>query len=219
MIESLVATKEAVDSLKNLLLETTSLMCHSQLLPTQLPQSKSTRPQLLLAHENAQLQTMPLPQQSPLNILQTPSQLPPTNQQKTTPTSVQLAQSHENIQTRYTPSQLPLPHENAQLQTTPLPPTPLQQSPGNIIQTPSQLLLTSQESATQPSKPHILLSPEMVVQKYPMLRGVTKAGALSVKLARESFLGNALMKQCTVHGTRSQPSIPADKLQELKTVV
>ena len=52
-----------------------------------------------------------------------------------------------------------------------------------------------------------------------MLRGVTKAGALSVKLARESFFGNALMKQCTVHGTRSQPSLPADKLQELKTVV
>ena len=39
---------------------------------------------------------------------------------------------------------------------------------------------------------------------------------LAVKLAKESYFGKQLMKDCTVRGTREQPGLPAEKLAELK---
>lgn len=37
-----------------------------------------------------------------------------------------------------------------------------------------------------------------------------------MKLAKEAYFGKALMKQCTVRGTREQPGLPPEKLVEMK---
>ena len=39
---------------------------------------------------------------------------------------------------------------------------------------------------------------------------------MAVKLAKEAYFGKALMRNCTVRGTREQPGLPAEKLTELK---
>jgi len=44
----------------------------------------------------------------------------------------------------------------------------------------------------------------------------SKISTLAVKLAKEAYFGKALMRNCTVRGTREQPGLPAEKLTELK---
>jgi len=39
---------------------------------------------------------------------------------------------------------------------------------------------------------------------------------LAVKLAKESYFGKRLMRDCTVKGTREQPALHADRLEQLK---
>ena len=39
---------------------------------------------------------------------------------------------------------------------------------------------------------------------------------LAVKLAKESYFGKRLMRECTGKGTREQLALPADKLELLK---
>lgn len=58
-----------------------------------------------------------------------------------------------------------------------------------------------------------------MLAKYANLRGVSKAGTLAVKLAKEAYFGKALMKQSTVHGNRNLPALPHSKLMELKSVM
>ena len=61
-----------------------------------------------------------------------------------------------------------------------------------------------------------LLSPEEVVAKYKRMMPLSKIGRLAVKLARESFFGEELMKSSTVFGCQDKPALPKEKLGELK---
>ena len=61
-----------------------------------------------------------------------------------------------------------------------------------------------------------LESPGVVVKKYEKLVIPSKLPTLSVKLARESFIGQNIMDGSTVYGTRGQRALPAKELQCLK---
>ena len=54
------------------------------------------------------------------------------------------------------------------------------------------------------------------IQRYPKLQTESKASALAVKLARESFFGVKVMKQCTVMGHGPYPALPNAELNKLK---
>ena len=45
-----------------------------------------------------------------------------------------------------------------------------------------------------------LATPQAVLQKYRKLRGDALAGSLAVKLAREAYFGQEVMRKCTVRG-------------------
>ena len=61
-----------------------------------------------------------------------------------------------------------------------------------------------------------LLAVETVIEKYKSLKNVGSAGALAVKLARESFFGQDVLAHCTVYGHREQPGLPKAELFQLK---
>ena len=56
---------------------------------------------------------------------------------------------------------------------------------------------------------------EAVVERYKKLKTVGNAGAMAVKLAKESIFGEVLTK-CTVYGARDKPGLPTDELTQLK---
>lgn len=45
---------------------------------------------------------------------------------------------------------------------------------------------------------------------------IDKIGRLAVRLAVESYFGENLMRQCTVFGGKDKPSLPKEKVSELK---
>ena len=57
---------------------------------------------------------------------------------------------------------------------------------------------------------------EDVLEKYPQLRGESKAGSLACKLAKEAIFGKEVLKLCTPSGNRELPALPYDELFELK---
>ena len=57
---------------------------------------------------------------------------------------------------------------------------------------------------------------EDVLDKYPNLRGESKAGTLACKIAKEAIFGTDVLKQCTPNGTRELPALPFTELFELK---
>jgi hypothetical protein len=57
---------------------------------------------------------------------------------------------------------------------------------------------------------------EAVVEKYRKLKTVGSAGALAVKLAKESFFGEGVLTRCTVYGARDKPALPTAELSQLK---
>ena len=92
----------------------------------------------------------------------------------------------------------------------------------------SPILNSSFQSPKQPLKPSLpplppipndLKTPVQVLAKFPKLRGVTKVGQLSVKLAREAFFGTDIMRHCTVYGCGSCHPLPHKELLELKAVI
>ena len=64
-----------------------------------------------------------------------------------------------------------------------------------------------------------LLNTDLVINKYAKLKGPSKAGALSVKLARESVFGTEILTKCTVRGCRELPALPTEELAFLKQVM
>ena len=58
-----------------------------------------------------------------------------------------------------------------------------------------------------------------VIEKYPKLKGESKAGTLAVKLAKEALFGDAVLKQCTPAGSRELPGLPTAELFQLKKVI
>ena len=79
--------------------------------------------------------------------------------------------------------------------------------------------ITPQSLSKENESPDVLITAETVLNKYSKLQGVSKAGALSVKLAREAFFGKSVLKQCTVHGCKSYPALPVEKQLELKELM
>lgn len=61
-----------------------------------------------------------------------------------------------------------------------------------------------------------MLSPEIVVKKYPKLANLSNIPRLAVKLCRESYFGSEIMKLCTVRGTGQYHALPQNELKELK---
>ena len=75
---------------------------------------------------------------------------------------------------------------------------------------------TLPKTTALPISKDILQTPTSVLARYPKLRGVTKAGKLAVKLGREAFFGETIMKRCTVYGCRGLPPLPKKELHALK---
>ena len=62
----------------------------------------------------------------------------------------------------------------------------------------------------------------MVLEKYsklPKLREENAIGKLAVKLAKESFIGDEVLRQYTVMGCRNFPSLPLHEINEPKQIV
>ena len=64
-----------------------------------------------------------------------------------------------------------------------------------------------------------LIPVERVIQKYPKLKGESKAGTLACKIAREAIFGTKVMRGCTPGGSRELPGLPSRELKELKKVM
>ena len=74
-----------------------------------------------------------------------------------------------------------------------------------------------QEPLSADEVPSTLSSPEEVMQKYQhKLLRQGKIGELSVKLAKEAYFGEDIMRRCTVMGQRERPGLPPQILSELK---
>ena len=61
-----------------------------------------------------------------------------------------------------------------------------------------------------------LVGPQSVLIKYKKLRGEALSGTLDVKLAREAYFGQDVMRKCTVRGNRGLPGLPHMELCQLK---
>ena len=61
-----------------------------------------------------------------------------------------------------------------------------------------------------------LSAPNIVVYLNSKLLIRGKASTLAVKLAREAFFGEDVLKKCTVSGERGFPGLPLQELQDLK---
>ena len=48
----------------------------------------------------------------------------------------------------------------------------------------------------------------MVLEKYPKLRKENVIGKLTVKIAKECFFGDEVLRQCTMMGCRNFPALP-----------
>ena len=75
---------------------------------------------------------------------------------------------------------------------------------------------TCQSSEIKKSK---LVSVERVVSKYSKMKTESKVGTLAVKLARQSFFGDDVMRRCTVQGAREFPGLPSAELGQLKQTI
>ena len=56
----------------------------------------------------------------------------------------------------------------------------------------------------------------VTLAKYHYLAKETKLSSLAVKLARESFFGEAVMSESTVYGARDKKQLPSEKVLQLK---
>ena len=84
----------------------------------------------------------------------------------------------------------------------------------------------SQEVKEKPSRKPLkrkftdnLINPQDVVRKYKKYLNPSDLPRFTVKLAREAFIGESTMSQCTVQGQRAQPALPPDKLESLQQFV
>ena len=57
------------------------------------------------------------------------------------------------------------------------------------------------------------------MKKYKELRTECKRTILAVKLAREAFFGNGVLKRCTPRGWNELPALPQAELNQLKATL
>lgn len=65
-------------------------------------------------------------------------------------------------------------------------------------------------------KKNTLIHSDRVLERYSKMKTESKIGTLAVKLARQSFFGDDIMKCCTVQGIREFPALPSVELGQLK---
>ena len=98
---------------------------------------------------------------------------------------------------------------------------PLPAPPSETDTSPSCLPLPAPfcDTGTLPSEEipkDKLTTPQTVLLKYRKLRGDALAGNLSVKLAKEAYFGEEVMRKCTLKGNRGLPGLPHKELSQLK---
>lgn len=102
--------------------------------------------------------------------------------------------------------------------TTPVQHPHVQQGDASInASTSTPIQQTSQATNMSQASISTLSPPFVVVEKYPMLKCMSRMPTLAVKLARESFFGKNMMVKCTVQGCREHPPLPPETLSKLKT--
>ncbi len=61
-----------------------------------------------------------------------------------------------------------------------------------------------------------LIPVNATLNKYQKLKKESTASKMAVKLAKESYFGEEVLRQCTVMGCRQYPGLPIKELNELK---
>ena len=75
---------------------------------------------------------------------------------------------------------------------------------------------TKENMALPPINHAALLSPKVVVEKYPKLLVCSKLPTLAVKLAKEAYFGPEVMNYCTFHGVGSHHALPPAEVKKMK---
>lgn len=121
-------------------------------------------------------------------------------------------------------------HINAPLQPTQLSqhfnlstsPNPLQYFNSTSPNHPQCFLIQGQKRRSLPSveiNKENLLPSDVILKRYPSLHKENVIGKLAVKLAKESFFGEEILRKCTVMGCRQHPSLPTPELNQLKQAI
>ncbi len=58
-----------------------------------------------------------------------------------------------------------------------------------------------------------------IIEKYSKLKKESSASKLAIKLAKEAFFGETVLRQCTVMGCRKFPGLPIKELNDLKQTI
>ena len=148
---------------------------------------------------NEQIEPPPLPSAQPQL---TPVFLPPLLQVFQPP---QQFQAPEVLSPP--PMQHPLPHGKSPFPDVPLP-LPIADTNPKFTELPSSEI----NKTTLKRVPDIL-------RKYPTLRTECKMSILAVKLAREAFFGDSILKRCTPRGWNDLPALPQVELNYLKATL
>ena len=64
-----------------------------------------------------------------------------------------------------------------------------------------------------------LLRCDTVLDRYSKLKNESRIGTLAVKLAREVFFGEDVLRKCTVAGCRDLPGLPTKEVGDLKQLM
>lgn len=110
------------------------------------------------------------------------------------------------------PSQVPETPRNADSESAPNTATPLP------IAIPPRTTSVDELPSSGINRAVLKSVPE-VLQKYSSLRTECKSGVLTVKLAREAFFGDAVLKRCTPRGWKDSPALPQTELNQLKATL
>ena len=193
--------------------------------------------QELILTNQSQTSPTPRPQTSPTPRPKTsPTPRPqtsPTPRHQTSPTPRPQTSSTPRPQTSSTPRSQTSPTSRPQTSSTPRPQTsstpwsqtsstprpldhlsPLAQPPPNLPI--GEIVNALPSSAINKDS---LSGIEEIIDRYPKLQILCKAGSLACKLAREAIFGEEVLKQCTPKGNWNLPGLPSKELEELKRVM
>ena len=154
---------------------------------------------------NEQMQPTPLP--AALPAAQPAEQLTPVF----LPPLLQVSQPPQQLQAPEVlsppPMQHPLPHGESPFPDVPLP-LPIADTNPKFTELP----LLEIDKTKLKRVPDIL-------RKYPTLRTECKMSILAVKLAKEAFFGDSILKRCTPRGWNDLPALPQVELNHLKATL
>ena len=176
---------------------------------------------LLVLKENQELILASQSQTSPTPRPQTS----PTPRPQTSSTSRPQTSSTPRPQTSSTPRPQTSPTPRPQTSSTPRPQTSSTPRPldhlSPLAHSPPKLPIGEIVNALPSSAINndSLSGIEEIVDRYPKLQTLCKAGSLACKLAREAIFGEEVLKQCTPKANRNLPGLPSKELEELKRVM